>query len=162
MPTAGADVTIPAGQRVIVDQAVQVGQLEVEGTLSCDPDGDSSLTAAGIMVMGGAFVCGSQSAPSIHKFTVTVTSLPSDAGADPEQSNGIVVMSGGESGGYVAHPARPPELSSGRPRGRRVNGLRPETGRGGRRRVGLRIDADIDRAARLHALGRTAIISQST
>jgi len=90
LPAAGADVTIPVGKVVLLDVDATVGALQVHGTLACDPQKDESLRASGIMV-DGTLACGSQDAPYLHHFDVTLTS-PAGAAAD---LSGIMVMSGG-------------------------------------------------------------------
>lgn len=71
-PQAGADVTIPAGKRVILDVSPPpLGHLQIDGTLAF-ADGGLSLSASGVDVAGRLEI-GTEKAPLRHPATLTLT-----------------------------------------------------------------------------------------
>ncbi len=76
-PLQGASVTIPNGKHIVLDEAVELQSLTVNGTLEC-ANQDLSLTAESILVHG-EFVCGSREAPFTHQFDITLTGDPDDS-----------------------------------------------------------------------------------
>lgn len=75
VPTTGEDVTIEAGQTVVLDSATaSIGQLVIEGTLEIAPAATSSLTCESIHCEdGGRWQAGTSGSPVTGEFTVTLT-----------------------------------------------------------------------------------------
>jgi hypothetical protein len=95
VPTAGADVTILAGSRVVLNTTPpSLGDLMVHGELVFD-NRDLRLNATSVQVMGkdALFQIGSELAPYAHDALIT---LSKKAGADDtkESTKGITVMDG--------------------------------------------------------------------
>ena len=68
----GQDLTIAAGQEVVIDDNVSLRLLRVQGTLRCRRDvGDYRLRLAGILVTG-QLLCGSQNAPFSGKLELAI------------------------------------------------------------------------------------------
>lgn len=93
-PVAGQDVTVPAGQTVLLDVSPpELGDLTIEGTLVF-ADTDLELTAASIMVHGALFV-GSSDNPFSHQATITLTGQRTAAAADGMGDRVLGSMNGG-------------------------------------------------------------------
>ena len=77
VPTAGADVTIPAGQTVLLDVSPPALKgLTIDGTLEFDRK-DLSLTADWIVVRG-ALEIGTEAVPFTHRAVITLTGPATD------------------------------------------------------------------------------------
>jgi G8 domain len=75
LPSAGADIVIPAGRTILVDTSpAAIGALRVEGTLKFDQR-DIELKAASINVTG-SFKIGSPTEAYRHKAVITLTGAP--------------------------------------------------------------------------------------
>jgi parallel beta-helix repeat protein len=79
LPSAGANLTIPTGKKVLLDTSVALGALEVQGELRF-ANQDLELRAKSIMVHGGKLQIGSSLAPFTHRATITL--LGQDTGGD--------------------------------------------------------------------------------
>ena len=79
VPASGANLLIPAGKEVLLDTSVNLGALEVKGTLRFD-NADLELRAKSIMVHGGTLQIGSVLAPFKNRATITL--LGQDTGGD--------------------------------------------------------------------------------
>ena len=77
VPLQGSAVTIPDGKHIVLDSAVELQSLTVNGTLEC-ADQDLSLSAQSIVVHG-ELVCGSRESPFTHQFDITLTGNPDDS-----------------------------------------------------------------------------------
>ncbi len=74
VPPAGSHVGIPVGIHVLLDRQASVRNLTINGTLRCNSEASTNLTAASVTVYG-LLECGTQEAP-LHagvSFTVTLT-----------------------------------------------------------------------------------------
>lgn len=74
VPQAGSHVGIPVGAEVLLDRQVTVRSLTINGTLRCNGEASSGLTAASVTVYG-LLECGTQEAPldAAVSFTATLT-----------------------------------------------------------------------------------------
>lgn len=74
VPPAGAHVGVPVGIHVLLDRQASVQNLTINGTLRCNSEASTSLTAASVTVYG-LLECGTQEAPldAAVSFTVTLT-----------------------------------------------------------------------------------------
>ncbi|MFN3266058.1 MAG: G8 domain-containing protein [Deinococcales bacterium] len=79
VPTAGANLTIPAGKKVLLDTSVDLGALEIRGELRF-ANQDLELRAKSIMVHGGKLQIGSSLAPFHNRATITL--VGQDTGSD--------------------------------------------------------------------------------
>ncbi len=70
-PPVSGDITIERGQRLILDQDIDVDSLMVNGRLDCDTQ-DLSISAQWIMVHGD-FICGTPDQPFEQKLDITLT-----------------------------------------------------------------------------------------
>ncbi len=92
VPSDGANVSIPSNASIMLDQNINLGNLEVLGSLEVK-DQDVSINAKNIMVHG-IFRIGSQAKPFEHKASITLNA------SDPNENNmgmgtrGILVMGG--------------------------------------------------------------------
>jgi hypothetical protein len=78
LPSAGADIVIPAGRTIVVDTSpATIGALRVEGTLKFEQR-DIDLKAASINVTG-SFQIGSPTEAYRHKAVITLTGAPGSA-----------------------------------------------------------------------------------
>ena len=71
VPAAGTKVTIPAGQKIQIDQDIDVASLLIDGELYC-ANRNLNLQAGWIMVHG-ALQCGCEDQPFAHTLTLTLT-----------------------------------------------------------------------------------------
>lgn len=78
IPAPGTDVTIPAGQRVMLDTNISVASLQIDGELICT-DRDLNIKARWISV-SGLFQCGTESRPYTNRLDIELT------GNDPSES----------------------------------------------------------------------------
>lgn len=74
LPTAGAEITIPANRSILLDTSPPpLKSLTIRGVLVC-AEKDLSLSANWIMLAkGGVLLCGSELRPFQHHFTITLT-----------------------------------------------------------------------------------------
>ena len=73
LPCRGADVTIPAGQTILLDTSPPpLAHLIINGTLAVPDTADAHLEV-GQVVVNGTFRIGSKNAPFRHQFTLTLT-----------------------------------------------------------------------------------------
>ncbi len=79
LPSAGADLVIPAGKKILLDTSITLGALEVAGELRFDNQ-DLELRAKSIMVHGGKLQIGSSLAPFNKRATITL--LGQDTGGN--------------------------------------------------------------------------------
>jgi G8 domain/Right handed beta helix region len=92
VPSDGANVSIPSTANIVLDQNINLGNLEILGSLELK-DQDVSINAKNIMVHG-IFRVGSQIKPFAHKAVITLNA------SDPSENNmgmgtrGILVMGG--------------------------------------------------------------------
>jgi hypothetical protein len=101
VPGAGAEVVVPAGTTVLLDQTTaELGNLRIEGTLRFAAT-DVELKAAAIQV-SGALLIGRAEAPHLNRATITLSGAPQSGG-----NNGIargLNVQGGRLELYAAVP----------------------------------------------------------
>ena len=96
LPVAGSTVTIAPGQTVILDVSPpNLKGIQVRGTLIF-ADTDINLTTGYILVTGGEFRIGSETAPYAHKATITFTGGTSDVTGMGLGNKFLMVMGGGK------------------------------------------------------------------
>lgn len=94
VPAPGADVTIPAGTRMLLDVSPPaLGTLTVQGTLAFDRQ-PLALTARRILVQGALRV-GSETTPHLAAATITLTGTPEEQGAVGLTAKALAVLDGG-------------------------------------------------------------------
>ena len=92
VPAAGADVTIPQQDTIVLDGTTPVlGALTIQGTLVVDT-GVVAIRASRIDVLGH-FEAGASQLPYTGQFTVTLVERPGDQSSD---TKGIIVHDGGQ------------------------------------------------------------------
>jgi cell surface hyaluronidase len=79
LPTAGANLTIPTGKKVLLDTSANLGALEIQGELRF-ANQDLELRAKSIMVHGGKLQIGSQLAPFTNRASIVL--VGQDTGGD--------------------------------------------------------------------------------
>jgi hypothetical protein len=103
VPPAGVSVCIEAGRTVILDQDIDVGSLDVEGTLLV-ASRDTELRAGWIAVRGaGRLVAGTTDAPFTHRLSIT---LCADDRAAPHAQLGTKFLAALDGGTIDLHGAR--------------------------------------------------------
>ena len=70
VPSDGANVSIPSTASIVLDQNINLGNLEILGSLEVK-DQDVTINAKNMMVHG-IFSIGSQAKPFAHKATITL------------------------------------------------------------------------------------------
>ena len=80
LPPTGASIVIPKGKTVVLDRAVEVANLEINGTLIFDAV-NVELRAGTILVNGGLLQIGTESLPFAQRATITLTGTPADQNA---------------------------------------------------------------------------------
>ena len=71
VPSAGEAVTIPSGQKIVLDTDIDLASLTINGTLYCGEQ-DLSVRAKWIMVHG-VLQCGAADSPHEYQFDITLT-----------------------------------------------------------------------------------------
>ena len=93
VPGDNAEILIPRGQTIILDQNVSAATLTVNGALVCD-DRDLALSARWIMVHGN-LECGTAEKPFLNRFDITLTGNDKDESVMGMGTKTIAAMGGG-------------------------------------------------------------------
>jgi G8 domain/Right handed beta helix region len=95
-PGPGANVLIPRGKRVLLDEdTAALAGLTIEGELAFEPDGRIELQADYVMIhAGGALRAGSASRPVTGSATITLRGANVDQDIDGMGTRGILLMNG--------------------------------------------------------------------
>ncbi|MBO9580391.1 MAG: G8 domain-containing protein [Sphingobium sp.] len=95
VPAAGAAVTIPRGQDIILDVSPPaLHSLTINGKLSFATDRDISLTTDWIYVPGGELEIGSEARPYTRKATITLTDNVPNEDINTMGDRGIMMLGG--------------------------------------------------------------------
>ncbi len=92
VPSNGANVSIPSNASIVLDQNINLGNLEILGSLEVK-DQDVTINAKSIMVHG-IFRAGSQAKPFEHKAVITLNASDTSENNMGMGTRGILVMGG--------------------------------------------------------------------
>ncbi len=106
LPAPGDNVRIEAGTDVVFDDVVEIGNVEIFGSLSFAADTETSLKVTTIHVMpGGSLSIGTQAAPITASSEIVFADTPIDTDSDPFQfGNGLLVFGSLETDGRDVTP----------------------------------------------------------
>ena len=93
VPEDNAEILIPRGQTIILDQDVSAATLTINGALVCDNQ-DLALSARWIMVHGN-LECGTAEKPFLNRFDITLTGNDKDESVMGMGTKTIAAMGGG-------------------------------------------------------------------